>query len=67
MWALGVLSVRNMALIVKNAVRELAKAKDMRISSETFDALDKMASDKVARAMKRAADNGRKTIKACDI
>lgn len=56
-----------MALIVKNAVRELAKAKDMRISSETFDALDKMAQDKVNRAMKRAADNGRKTIKACDI
>jgi histone H3/H4 len=67
MWALGLISVRNMALIVKNAVRELAKAKDMRISSETFDALDKMAQDKVNRAMKRATDNGRKTIKACDI
>jgi histone H3/H4 len=56
-----------MALIVKNAVRELAKRKDMRISAETFDALDRMASDAVQRAIKRAVANGRKTIKAADI
>ena len=56
-----------MALIVKNAVRELAKSKDMRISAETFEALDRMAKDAVTRAMKRASDNGRKTIKAHDI
>jgi histone H3/H4 len=56
-----------MALVVKNAVRELAKSKDMRISAETFDALDRMAKDVLARAMKRASENGRKTIKAYDI
>ena len=56
-----------MALVVKNAVRELAKRKDMRISAETFDALDRVAEDIVKRAMKRAVDNGRKTIKASDI
>lgn len=56
-----------MALVVKNAVRELAKKKDMRISAETFEALDRIAEDLVKKAMQRAVDNGRKTIKASDI
>ena len=56
-----------MALVVKNAVRELVKGKDMRISAETFDALDKVAEDVVKKAMARAEENGRKTIKACDL
>jgi histone H3/H4 len=56
-----------MAMIVKNAVRELAKTKDIRVSADTFDALDKWAENMLNSAMKRASENGRKTIKACDI
>ena len=56
-----------MSLIVKNAFRELVKGKDMRVSAETFDALDKLAKEIAQKAVKRARDNGRKTIKACDL
>lgn len=56
-----------MSLIVKNAVRELAKQKDMRVSGDSLDALDKWAEDAVNKAAKRASDNGRKTIMAQDI
>lgn len=56
-----------MSLIVKNAVRELAKDKDMRISGDTFDAMDKIAENILKQAIKRASDNGRKTLKASDL
>lgn len=56
-----------MAMVVKSAVMELVHKKDMRMASDTFDALDSKVSEMVNAAMKRADANGRKTIMPQDL
>ena len=56
-----------MALVVKSAVAEIVRKKDMRMSAETYDALDAKVSEMLAAAIKRADGNGRKTVMAQDL
>ncbi|MDY6788930.1 MAG: DUF1931 domain-containing protein [Candidatus Nanohaloarchaea archaeon] len=52
-------------LLKKSGVREAAKG--VNVGSEFYKALDKRALDLVKRAVKRAKENGRKTVKARDV
>jgi len=56
-----------MAYIKKVEVREFAKKKDMRVSGDVFDALDRAVEDLLRKATERAKANGRKTVKNLDI
>ncbi len=54
-------------LVVKSKVREYAKTKDIRLSGEVFDALTKKVAADLDAAIKRAKENGRKTVKSYDL
>jgi len=54
-----------MALIVKNAVRELVKGK-FNVSEEYLQSLDKEVEAIIRKASARAEGNGRCTLKARD-
>jgi len=56
-----------MALAVKSAVKGLLKKSRMRVSGDFWKALDERISWKVKRAVERAKENGRKTIRKCDL
>jgi hypothetical protein len=58
---------KTMALVVKSAVAEIVRKKDMRMSAETYDGLDAKVSEMLAAAIKRADGNGRKTVMAQDL
>ncbi len=55
-----------MALIVKNAIKDLIKGK-ANISADFYDALDAEVKALVQKALQRAKANGRKTIQARDL
>ncbi len=55
-----------MALVVKNAVKELVKGK-FNIGSDFYKALDAEVKALVKNAAERAKANGRKTIQARDL
>lgn len=55
-----------MALVVKNAVRNLVKKK-ANVSGDFYKALDKEVRKTVNGAVKRAKANGRKTVQARDL
>ncbi len=55
-----------MALIVKNAIKDLVRGK-ANVSADFYDALDTEVKDIVHKALKRAKDNSRKTIQARDL
>jgi len=54
-----------MALVVKSAVRKYLKG--MRASGDFFKALDKHLSEEMAKAVWRAKQNGRKTLRPEDL
>ncbi|RLJ01226.1 MAG: DUF1931 domain-containing protein [Candidatus Aenigmatarchaeota archaeon] len=54
-----------MALIVKNAVKEAAK--NVNVSADFYDALDREVQALVKRAVERAKANGRRTVQARDL
>ncbi len=56
-----------MALAVKSAVKAQLKKTKMRVSGDFWKALDDKLSWKLKRAAERAKENGRKTIRACDL
>ncbi|MCD6398986.1 MAG: DUF1931 family protein [Candidatus Aenigmarchaeota archaeon] len=55
-----------MALIVKNAVKELVR-KTHNVSGDFYDALDKKVNELIKAAADRAKANGRKTVQARDL
>lgn len=55
-----------MALVVKSEVAKTVRKGGLRISAEAYDALDKKVAAVIADAAKRAKENGRKTLMACD-
>jgi len=55
-----------MALIVKNAIKDLVKGK-ANISADFYDALDAEVKGLVQKALQRAKANGRKTLQARDL
>jgi len=52
-------------LLKKSGVREAVD--ELNVGSDFYDALDERAIELVERAVKRAKDNGRKTVKARDV
>ncbi len=56
-----------MAMVVKSAVAEVVRKKNLRMSAETYDAIDAKIGELLAAAIKRADANGRKTIMAQDL
>ena len=56
-----------MAYIKKTEVRAFAKRKDLRVSGEFYDAMDRFIEWHLEKAAKRATGNGRKTLKAVDL
>ncbi|MFH0962148.1 MAG: DUF1931 family protein [archaeon] len=56
-----------MALVVKSAVAEVVRKKDMRMSADTYDAIDKKIEELLVGALKRADANGRKTVMPQDL
>jgi histone H3/H4 len=56
-----------MAYMKKTEVREFAKKKDLRVSEEFYNAMDKFVDEVLMRAARRASGNGRKTLKAVDL
>jgi len=55
------------AYIVKSAVKELLKKLKVRASEDFMKGLDALVEDACKKAAKRAADNNRKTLRACDL
>ena len=55
-----------MALIVKNAIKDLIKGK-ANVSADFYDALDGEVKAIVQKALQRAKANNRKTIQARDL
>lgn len=57
-------------LVVESRVREALKsvkgAQDIRVDAEAIDALDERVNELVKNAVKRAVDNGRKTVRPVD-
>ena len=56
-----------MATIVKSVVGELSKKAGVRVSADFYDALDKAVAELVAKAVKRAKENNRKTLMPQDL
>jgi len=53
------------ALVVKSAVRELVG--DFRVSEDFWEALNKTVAEVVKKAVERAKENGRKTVRGADL
>ncbi|MEM5766154.1 MAG: DUF1931 domain-containing protein [Candidatus Aenigmatarchaeota archaeon] len=54
-----------MALVVKSAIRNLLKG--MRASEDFWKALDDLVTLDIKKAIERAKENGRKTVRGCDL
>lgn len=52
-------------LVVKSKIKE--HADDLNVSSDFAEALDETVKELIKKAVKRAKDNGRKTIQARDL
>lgn len=53
--------------IVKSKLREYAKSKDMSVAAEADDSVNDAVKEILDKAIARAKDNGRSTIKARDV
>ena len=53
--------------VVKSKVKELASGKGYRMGSDALDTLSDHVAWVIEKAGKRADENGRKTIKSCDV
>ena len=56
-----------MSYVVASKVKELLKAADMMTAGDLADAASKYLEDALKKAAKRAQENGRKTVRACDL
>lgn len=56
-----------MSYIVASKAREFVKSHDMMFSGELADALSAKVEELLAGAVSRAGENGRKTVRACDL
>ncbi|MEM5778177.1 MAG: DUF1931 domain-containing protein [Candidatus Aenigmatarchaeota archaeon] len=54
-----------MSLIVRSKIKSVIKG--MRVSGDFYNALDKKVEEVLRDAAKRAKDNGRATIRPCDL
>ena len=56
-----------MSYVVASKVKDLLKAQGMMTSGDLADAASKMLEEAVTKAAARAKENGRKTVRACDL
>ena len=56
-----------MSKVVASKVKEMVNAKGMMCSGDLIEAMDKMMDEMVAKACKRCEENGRKTVRPCDL
>ncbi len=54
-------------MLVQSKVKEYVRGSEMMCSSELIEELNDVVGDLLDKAVKRAGDNGRKTVKAQDI
>ncbi|MFH0954886.1 MAG: DUF1931 domain-containing protein [Candidatus Micrarchaeota archaeon] len=54
-------------LVVKSKVAEMIRSKGMNMAGDTVDALDKVVEWNLTRAVDRAKENGRKTVRPADL
>jgi len=54
-------------LVVGSRIKALVKESNMICSGGLVDAVDKAVAELVKKAVKRARENGRKTVKDCDV
>jgi len=55
------------AYVVKSAVKDLLRKLKVRASDDFMKGLDALVEEACKKAAKRAADNGRKTLRASDL
>lgn len=56
-----------MSYVVASKVKELLKKHDMMCAGDLCDAASTLLEDLLKKASKRAEENGRKTVRACDL
>ncbi|HLD32860.1 MAG TPA: hypothetical protein VJB10_04710 [Candidatus Peribacteraceae bacterium] len=56
-----------MSYVVASKLKELVKSLGMMSSGDLGDAASAMLEDAVKKAVKRAKENGRKTVRPCDL
>ncbi len=56
-----------MSYVVASKLKELLKKHDMMCAGDLADAASAVLEEKLKKAVKRAAENGRKTVRACDL
>lgn len=56
-----------MSFVVASKIKELLKGSDMMTAGDLPDASSKFLEDALKKAAKRAQENGRKTVRACDL
>lgn len=56
-----------MSYVVASKIKELLKKQNMMCAGDLADAASAMLEDAVKKAAKRAEENGRKTVRACDL
>jgi len=56
-----------MSYVVASKVKDLLKQQGMMCSGDLCDAASKILGDAVTKAAARAKENGRKTVRACDL
>ncbi len=53
--------------VVASKVKELINKKGMMCAGDLIEGMDKMLDDVLTKACKRAEENGRKTVRNCDL
>jgi hypothetical protein len=54
-------------LLVQSKIREVIRAKDLRVSDDFLTALNEHVHNAVVTAMARAKENGRQTLRPADV
>ena len=56
-----------MSYVVASKIKDLLKAKGMMCAGDMTDAASDMLEEALKKAAERAKENGRKTVRACDL
>lgn len=59
--------IANMSFVVKKAIQDYAKKKNVQVGGDFYPALDKTIEKILDGAVKRCGENKRKTLKAYDL